>query len=116
MDEGSLGLPPLQAPSRSLNVKVALRVPVRKLGKYMLANHKPFLSALAQRSPALKSLLMKTEADLRLMPNTDDIERFKTRVSYSMGRAAKLGYKPATDVESGIAMTANWAKLLMYAN
>jgi nucleoside-diphosphate-sugar epimerase len=112
----ALGLPPLRPPDRSLNFKVALRVPIRKLGKYMLAHHKKLLSGLAQRSPALKSIMLKTEADLRLMPNADDVERFATDVHYTMTRAEKIGFKPSTDVNSGIAMTADWAKVMMFAS
>ncbi len=63
----------------------------------------------------MKSIMMKTEADLRLMPNADEVERFATDVQYSMSRAAGLGFRPSTSVDTGIALTANWAKLLKFA-
>lgn len=111
----ALGLPQLAPPDPSLSLRIALRVPVRKLGKYMLAHHKGILSAVAQSSPIMKSIMMRTEADLRLMPNADEVERFATDVRYSMTRAAHLGFKPSTNVDNGLALTANWAKLLMFA-
>jgi nucleoside-diphosphate-sugar epimerase len=111
----ALSLPVLAPPDPSLGLRVALRVPVRKFGKYMLAHHRGLLSAIAQRSPRLKSIMTKTEADLRLMPNADEIARFATDVEYSMSRAAELGFRPSTNVDAGVALTANWAKLLMFA-
>jgi nucleoside-diphosphate-sugar epimerase len=111
----ALGLPPLAAPDPSLGFRIALRVPIRKLGKYMLAHHRGLLSTIAQRSPRMKSIMMKTEADLRLMPNADEIERFVTDVQYSMSRAADLGFRPSTNVDTGVALAANWAKLLKFA-
>ncbi len=36
----ALGFPPLAPPDPSLGLKVALRRPVRKVGKYLLANHR----------------------------------------------------------------------------
>jgi nucleoside-diphosphate-sugar epimerase len=111
----ALGLPPLASPDPSLGVRVALRAPVRKLGKYMLAHHRGLLGAIAQRSPRMKAIMIKTEADLRLMPNADEVERFATDVQYSMSRAADLGFRPSTNVDTGIALTANWAMLLKFA-
>ncbi|CCD95838.1 putative UDP-N-acetylglucosamine 4-epimerase [Bradyrhizobium sp. ORS 375] len=109
-----LDLPPLAPPDRALGLRVAMRVPVRKLGKYLLANHKSLVSAVAQRSPQLKSAMLKTEADLRLMPNADEIERFATEVTYSNARAAGLGFAPTTSVDRGIALTVDWARQLRF--
>jgi nucleoside-diphosphate-sugar epimerase len=110
----ALSLPPLAPPDAALGMRIALRVPIRKFGKYMLAHHKGLLSAVAQRSPRLKSAMVKTEADLRLMPNSDEIERFATDVRYSTSRAAELGFQPSTTVDRGIALTVDWAKQLLF--
>ena len=106
----ALGFPPLAPPDPSLGLKVAMRRPVRKLGKYMLAHHRGLLVAAAQRSSALKSAMKRAEEDLRLRPNDDEMARFATDVTYSMERAAQAGFVPSTSVDDGIAMTAEWAR------
>ena len=106
----ALGFPPLAPPDPSLGLKVALRRPVRKVGKYMLANHRGLLMAVAARSSKIKSAMKKAEEDLRLRPNDDEMNRFATDVTYSMDRAAKVGFVPQTSVDDGIAMTAEWAR------
>jgi nucleoside-diphosphate-sugar epimerase len=106
----ALGFPPLAPPDRSLGLKVAVRRPVRKLGKYLLAHHRGLLVAAAARSAGLKSAMKKAEEDLRLRPNDDEMARFATDVTYSMERAALAGFVPSTSVDDGIAMTAEWAR------
>jgi nucleoside-diphosphate-sugar epimerase len=106
----ALGLPPLAPPDPSLALKVAIRRPVRKLGKYLLANHRNLLVAAAAHSAGLKSAMKKAEEDLRLRPNDDEMTRFATDVTYSMERAARVGFVPTTGVDQGIAMTVDWAR------
>ncbi|MBL8580518.1 MAG: NAD(P)-dependent oxidoreductase [Mesorhizobium sp.] len=106
----ALGHPPLKAPDRNLGVKVMMRRPVRMFGKYMLANHRDLLLSAANRSPQLKSLMKKTEEDLRLKPSDDDMQRFSMDVTYSMEKAAAAGFVPKTSVDDGIAMTVDWAR------
>jgi nucleoside-diphosphate-sugar epimerase len=106
----ALGFPPLAAPDPSLGLKVAIRRPVRKLGKYLLANHRDLLVGVAARSSKIKSAMKKAEEDLRLRPNDDEMARFATDVTYSMERAARFGFVPRTSVDDGIAMTAEWAR------
>ena len=106
----ALGFPPLARPDPSLGLKVALRRPVRKVGKYLLANHRDLLVAVAARSSKIKSAMKKAEEDLRLRPNDDEMARFATEVTYSMDRAARVGFVPRTSVDEGIAMTAEWAR------
>ena len=106
----ALGHPPLKAPDPGLGLKVMLRRPVRMAGKYMLANHKDVISWLGARSPQLRMIMKKTEEDLRLKPNDDEMQRFATDVTYSMDRAAQAGFVPQTSVDDGIAMTVDWAR------
>lgn len=106
----ALGLPPLSPPDPALGLKVAIRRPVRKVGKYLLANHRNLLVYAASRSPHLKSAMKKAEEDLRLRPNDDEMQRFSTDVTYSMDKAAKAGFVPSTSVDEGIAMTVEWAR------
>jgi nucleoside-diphosphate-sugar epimerase len=106
----ALGFQPLAAPDPSLGLKVAIRRPVRKLGKYLLANHRDLLVGVAARSSKIKSAMKKAEEDLRLKPNDDEMTRFATDVTYSMERAAQFGFVPRTSVDDGIAMTAEWAR------
>jgi nucleoside-diphosphate-sugar epimerase len=106
----ALGFPPLAPPDPSLGLKVALRRPVRKVGKYLLAHHRDLLLAVAARSSKIKSAMKKAEEDLRLRPNDDEMARFATDVTYSMDRAEKVGFVPQTGVDEGIAMTADWAR------
>ena len=109
----AMGYPPLEERSHAiggLGLKVAMRRPVRKLGKYMLANHRSLLTSIAERSPTAKAAMRRAEADLRLNPNDDEMIRFATDVSYSMKSAAKIGFAPQTTVDRGLALTADWAR------
>jgi nucleoside-diphosphate-sugar epimerase len=106
----ALGLPPFAERDESLGLKVALRRPVRAVGKYVLAHHKPLLMAAAARSSQLRTLLRRTEEDLRLKPNDDDLARYQQDVTYSMAKAQRLGFTPRTGVDQGLAMTAEWAR------
>jgi nucleoside-diphosphate-sugar epimerase len=106
----ALGHPPLAAPRSSLGLQVMLRRPVRAAGKYMLAHHRGLLAEAAQRSPRLRHLMRKTEEDLKLRPNDDDIQRFSMDVTYSMQKAASFGYVPQVSVDQGIAMSVEWAR------
>jgi nucleoside-diphosphate-sugar epimerase len=83
---------------------------VRMLGKYMLSNHRNLILGLGNSSPRLKLMMKKTEEDLRLRPSDDDMQRFSMDVTYSMDRAAKIGFVPRTSVDDGIAMTVDWAR------
>ena len=73
----ALGFPPLAPPDPSLGLKVALRRPVRKVGKYLLANHRDLLVAVAARSSKIKSAMKKAEEDLRLRPNDDEMDALR---------------------------------------
>lgn len=106
----ALGYAPLKAPDPGLGLKVMMRRPVRMFGKYMLANHRNLILGLGNRSPRLKLMMKKTEEDLRLRPSDDDMQRFSMDVTYSMDRAAKVGFVPRTSVDDGIAMTVDWAR------
>ena len=106
----ALGFPPMRPEAAGLGLRVALRRPVRRLGKYALANHRGALVALADRSPGLKAMMKRTEADLRLNPNDDEMRRFSTDVTYSMDAARAAGFVPPTSVDEGLALTADWAR------
>lgn len=106
----ALGYPPLPPPNEKLGLQVALRRPIRRFGKYMLANHRNLLIELSNRSPRLRTLMKKTEQDLRLKPNDDEMQRFPVEVTYSMDRAAAAGFVPMTSVDAGLAMTVDWAR------
>lgn len=106
----ALGYSPLKAEAASLGMQVALRRPVRRLGKYVLTNHRAALVSIANRSPQLKALMKRTEADLRLKPNDDEMRRFSTDVTYTMDAAREIGFVPPTTVDAGLALTADWAR------
>ena len=106
----ALGFAPLPEPDKRLGLKVALRRPIRKLGKYALAHHRGLLVMAAARSTALRSLMKNIELDLRLRPNDDEMQRFSTDVVYSGDRALAAGFKPRTGVDEGIALTSDWAR------
>ena len=110
----ALGYPPLedQGQMGGLGLQVFVRRPVRRFGKYMLANHREALVSMANKSPALKTMMKRTEEDLRLKPNDDEMVRFATDVSYSMKAAAAAGFVPPTTVDHGLALTADWAREL----
>ena len=105
-----LGYPELADPDQNLGLKVAVRRPVRVLGKYALAHHKPLVLSVANRVPKLKALMRNMEADLRLRPNDDEMERFSADVTYTMDHARALGFVPRTSAEDGMRMTADWAR------
>jgi nucleoside-diphosphate-sugar epimerase len=109
----ALGFPELESPQKQLiglAPQVALRRPVRRFGKYMLAHHRRALVTISNKSHAAKVLLKRIEADLRLRPNDDEIARFSIDVTYSMEAAAKIGFVPQTGVDRGLALTADWAQ------
>ena len=108
----ALGFDPLREPSSNLGLKVIARRPVRAFGKYLLANHRDLLLDVANRSARLKNIMKKTEEDLKINPNDDDIQRFSMDVTYSMDKAASFGYVPQVSVDEGIALSIEWAKSL----
>jgi nucleoside-diphosphate-sugar epimerase len=108
----ALGYPPLREPTSSLGFQVIARRPVRAFGKYLLANHRDLLLDVANRSPRIKTMMKKTEEDLKLNPNDDDMQRFSMDVTYSMEKAASFGYVPQVTVDEGIALSIEWAKSL----
>jgi nucleoside-diphosphate-sugar epimerase len=108
----ALGLPPLRPSKAALAARVALRRPLRRLGKHVLAHHRELLIAMANRSARLKEMMRRTEYDLRIMPNDDEIRRFSTDVVYSMAAANAAGFRPSTGVDEGLALTADWARRL----
>jgi hypothetical protein len=91
---------------------VLIRRPVRTFGKYLLTNHRDLLIDVANRSPRLKAVMKKTEADLKLNPKEDDMQRFSMDVTYSMEKAASVGYVPQVSVDEGIALSVEWARSL----
>ena len=108
----ALGHPPLRAPDRNLGLKVVARRPIRLAGKIMMARYPKLLQAMAGRSAKLRTIMKRTEEDLRIMPNKDDMHRFATDVTYSMDAAAKAGFHPPTGVDEGIRLTVDWARRL----
>lgn len=107
-----LGLPKLEAASSSgnLGLQVKLRRPIRRIGKYMLNNHRNLLLAAARRSLFVRTLLRRAEEDLRLNPNDDELTRFATDVTYSTEAASKIGFVSPTTSDRGLAITAAWAR------
>ena len=77
-----------------------------------VGNHRTLLLEAANRSPRLKTMMKKTEEDLKLNPNDDDMQRFSMDVTYSMEKAASFGYVPEVSVDDGIALSIEWAKSL----
>lgn len=106
----ALGFPPLAAPSGNLGLRVALRRPVRALGKYMITHHRDLVMGIANRNMAIKRALKDTEQNLKIHPNDDEMQRFALDVTYSMKKAESFGFKPQTGVDEGIAKSAEWAR------
>jgi nucleoside-diphosphate-sugar epimerase len=96
--------------SKSPGFQVALRRPVRIVGKYLLKNHQKLLLKVANSSPFLADLMKRSESNLRLGPNDDEI-RFATNVTFLTGRAKQIGFEPHTSLDDGIAASVRWAKL-----
>lgn len=109
----ALGNAPLAEPAEAaLGLQVALRRPVRILGKYLLANHRELLMFAARNAPPLKRAMKAAEADLKLNPNDDEMKRFGEDVVYSMDRSRALGFTPRTSTADGLALTADWARFI----
>jgi len=107
----ALGNAPLPPPAAAgVGLQAVVRRPVRALGKYMLAHHRDLLIGMAKRSPALRNAMRKTEEDLRIRANDDEVLRFRTDVTYSMDKAARFGFVPPTSVDQGLAWSAEWAR------
>jgi nucleoside-diphosphate-sugar epimerase len=106
----ALGRGPLQDHSSgSPGLRVALRRPIRIVGKYMLKNHQQLLLKVANSSSLINDLMKRSEANLRLGPNDDEI-RFGTNVTFSTLRAKALGFESKTSLEDGIAASVEWAR------
>jgi UDP-glucose 4-epimerase len=107
----ALGSGTLSPPSYGLPVRlqIALRRPVRSLGKYMLKNHQSLLKVV-QRSMLLDDLMKRTEVDFRLRPNDHEMRLYGSSVIYSTVRAKEIGFIAGTSLEEGLAASAEWAK------
>lgn len=106
----ALGRGALLATKESLSFQVALRRPIRELGKYMMKNHQKFLMEAANRSTVVKDVMKRVEADLRMKPNDDELHLYGLDVSYSNRRAIEIGFRPRTSLDDGIAASVQWAK------
>jgi|ERR1700733_2242376 nucleoside-diphosphate-sugar epimerase len=106
----ALGCGSLPAPNESLGLQVALRRPVRLLGRYLLKNHQALLLKAASKSFVLKDAMKRAEADLRLKPNDDELVLYRTNVSYSTRLAESIGFKSRVSLDEGIATSVQWAR------
>ena len=83
--------------------------PVRTLGKHVLKHHRPLLIGLSARSPAIKSILKRTESALRMVPTPDEARLFRLDAVYDIARAHnELGFAPTTGLERGLALSTAW--------
>jgi UDP-glucose 4-epimerase len=99
-----------KATGESLGLQVAIRRPVRAIGKYMLKNHRGLILEAANKSFFLKDLMKRTEDDLRLKPNDDEILLYSTDVIYASKKARDIGFVPRTSLDDGLAASVEWAK------
>jgi nucleoside-diphosphate-sugar epimerase len=106
----ALGLAPLVPSTKSPGLSVAIRRPIRIVGKYLLKNNKDLLLAMSSRSSFLKDMMKKTEEDLKLNPNDDEMQLFGLDVVYSMDKANKAGFFPSTSLDQGLKHSVEWAK------
>jgi nucleoside-diphosphate-sugar epimerase len=93
---------------KSGGLNVALRRPVRVVGKYLLKNHQKLLLKIAGSSSLLNDFMKRSEANLRLGPSAGD--HFGTRVRFSTARAQEIGFEARTSLDAGIAASVQWAK------
>jgi nucleoside-diphosphate-sugar epimerase len=97
------------ATARKSQLEVALSLPVRALGKYVLKHHRPLLIGLSARSLAVKSVLKRAETALRMVPSPDEAKLFRLDATYDIARArAGLGFEPVTGLDRGLALSAAW--------
>lgn len=99
-----------QTTSEILGLQVAIRRPIRAIGKYMLKNHRNLILEAANRSFFLKDLMKRTEDDLRLKPNDDEILLYGMDVTYSLERAKEIGFEPQMSLDDGLAASVEWAR------
>jgi nucleoside-diphosphate-sugar epimerase len=108
----ALGRGPLPARSERLGLEVAIRRPIRAIGKYALKNHRGLILEAANKSFLLKDLIKRTEDDLRLKPNDDEILLYGMDVAYSSERAKEIGFESRVSLEEGVAASIEWAKVV----
>ena len=106
----ALGREPPQATSESLGLQVAIRRPIRAVGKYMLKNHRGLILEAAKRSFFLKDLMKRTEDDLRFKPNDNEILLYGMDVTYMSGRAKEIGFELRMLLDDGLAASVEWAR------
>jgi nucleoside-diphosphate-sugar epimerase len=76
----------------------------------MLKNHRSLILEAANRSFLLKDLMKRTEDDLRLKPNDDEILLYGMDVTYSSMRAKEIGFESRVSLDEGIAASVEWAR------
>jgi nucleoside-diphosphate-sugar epimerase len=55
-------------------------------------------------------MMKKTEEDLKLNPNDDEMQLFGLDVVYSMDKANKAGFFPSTSLDQGLKHSVEWAR------
>jgi nucleoside-diphosphate-sugar epimerase len=99
-----------QATIESLGLQVAIRRPIRAVGKYMLKNHRGLILEAANRSFFLKDLMKRMEDDLRFRPNDDEILLYGMDVTYMSGRAKEIGFESRMSLDEGLYASVDWAR------
>lgn len=95
----------------SNKLKAQMMMPVRSLGKYMIANHKAFVMKMYKSNRFIERLMQSTESGLKLTPTPEQLELYARKSEFPNDRAiAEIGYVPTTDVQTGLRMSVAWLR------
>ncbi|HMK39435.1 MAG TPA: hypothetical protein VK569_08845, partial [Bacteroidota bacterium] len=86
-----------------------LMTPLKAGARFVMGHFSGPVTALYQRSRVIRTLMKQTEARMKTTPGGEEIAMFARKTRYTVGKAADLlGFRPAVDVERGLAMSVRW--------
>ena len=108
----AMGLPPLQvATPTGARAKAAVVQPFRKTAKVLITHFQPQIMGMAQRSQALRGLMVQAAGPIRTTPAPTEFAVYGRRASYSTEKAEKeLGYRPRFPLGEALPLAAAWLK------
>jgi nucleoside-diphosphate-sugar epimerase len=106
----AMGLPPLRvSTSAAARTKSAMVQPFRKTAKVLVTHFQPQIMGLAQRSDAMRDMMVKAEGLIRTTPAPTEFAVYGRKCSYSTYKAEEqLRYRPRFSMAQTLPLTAAW--------
>ncbi|MGD8281667.1 MAG: NAD-dependent epimerase/dehydratase family protein [Gemmatimonadota bacterium] len=108
----AMGLPPLKVSTPTgARTKAAMVQPFRKTAKVLITHFQPQIMGMAQRSQALRGLMVKAEGLIRTTPAPTEFAVYGRKASYRTTKAEEeLGYVPRFPLTEALPLTAAWLR------